>query len=44
MCTGIVLMLLQMIAVFFRDIAKARGEPLAEDLPATKRLVGEGLE
>ena len=42
--TGIILMLLQMIAVFFRDLAKARGEPLAEALPAGKRLVGEELE
>ena len=44
MCTGILLMLFQMIAVFFRDLAKARGKPLAEALPARKRLVGEGLE
>lgn len=29
MCIGIVLMLLQAIAVFFKDVAKARGEPLA---------------
>ena len=29
MCIGIALMLLQVIAVFFRDVAKARGEPLA---------------
>jgi TRAP-type mannitol/chloroaromatic compound transport system permease small subunit len=28
MCIGIALMLLQVIAVFFRDVAKARGEPL----------------
>jgi TRAP-type mannitol/chloroaromatic compound transport system permease small subunit len=27
MCIGIALMLLQVIAVFFRDVAKARGEP-----------------
>ena len=29
MCIGIVLMLLQVIAVFFKDVARARGEPLA---------------
>jgi TRAP-type mannitol/chloroaromatic compound transport system permease small subunit len=29
MCMGIALMLLQVIAVFFKDVAKARGEPLA---------------
>jgi TRAP-type mannitol/chloroaromatic compound transport system permease small subunit len=29
MCIGIALMLLQVIAVFFKDMAKARGEPLA---------------
>jgi TRAP-type mannitol/chloroaromatic compound transport system permease small subunit len=29
MCIGIALMLLQVIAVFFKDVAKARGEPLA---------------
>ena len=29
MCIGITLMLLQVIAVFFKDVAKARGEPLA---------------
>jgi TRAP-type mannitol/chloroaromatic compound transport system permease small subunit len=28
MCIGIALMLLQVIAVFFRDVARARGEPL----------------
>ncbi len=28
MCIGIALMLLQMIAVFFRDLAKARGEEI----------------
>jgi TRAP-type mannitol/chloroaromatic compound transport system permease small subunit len=28
MCIGIALMLLQVIAVFFKDVAKARGEPL----------------
>jgi TRAP-type mannitol/chloroaromatic compound transport system permease small subunit len=28
MCIGITLMLLQVIAVFFKDVAKARGEPL----------------
>jgi TRAP-type mannitol/chloroaromatic compound transport system permease small subunit len=28
MCIGIVLMLLQVIAVFFKDLARARGEPL----------------
>jgi TRAP-type mannitol/chloroaromatic compound transport system permease small subunit len=28
MCIGILLMLLQMIAVFFKDLARARGEPL----------------
>ncbi len=28
MCIGIVLMLLQVIATFFRDLAKARGTPL----------------
>jgi TRAP-type mannitol/chloroaromatic compound transport system permease small subunit len=28
MCIGIVLMLLQVIAVFFKDVARARGEPL----------------
>jgi TRAP-type mannitol/chloroaromatic compound transport system permease small subunit len=29
MCIGITLMLLQVLAVFFKDVAKARGEPLA---------------
>ncbi|MGH6903379.1 MAG: TRAP transporter small permease subunit [Geminicoccaceae bacterium] len=29
MCTGIALMLLQVIAVFFKDVARARGKPLA---------------
>jgi hypothetical protein len=29
MCIGITLMLLQVIAVFFKDLAKARGKPLA---------------
>ena len=29
MCIGIALMLLQVIAQFFKDVAKARGEPLA---------------
>jgi TRAP-type mannitol/chloroaromatic compound transport system permease small subunit len=29
MSIGITLMLLQVIAVFFKDLAKARGEPLA---------------
>ncbi len=29
MCVGIVLMLLQVIATFFKDLAAARGEPLA---------------
>jgi hypothetical protein len=29
MTIGITLMLLQVIAVFFRDLAVARGEPLA---------------
>ena len=29
MCIGIALMLLQVVAVFFKDVAKARGEPLA---------------
>ena len=29
MCIGITLMLLQIIAVFFKDVAKARGKPLA---------------
>jgi TRAP-type mannitol/chloroaromatic compound transport system permease small subunit len=29
MCIGIALMLLQVIAVFFKDVARARGEPLA---------------
>jgi TRAP-type mannitol/chloroaromatic compound transport system permease small subunit len=29
MCIGIALMLLQVLAVFFKDVAKARGEPLA---------------
>jgi TRAP-type mannitol/chloroaromatic compound transport system permease small subunit len=29
MCIGIILMLLQVIAVFFKDVARARGEPLA---------------
>lgn len=29
MCIGIVLMLLQVIAVFFKDLATARGKPLA---------------
>jgi TRAP-type mannitol/chloroaromatic compound transport system permease small subunit len=28
MCIGITLMLLQVVAVFFKDVAKARGEPL----------------
>lgn len=28
MCVGIVLMLLQAVAVFFKDLAEARGEPL----------------
>jgi TRAP-type mannitol/chloroaromatic compound transport system permease small subunit len=28
MCIGIALMLLQVIAVFFKDVAKARGKPL----------------
>jgi TRAP-type C4-dicarboxylate transport system permease small subunit len=28
MCIGIALMLLQVIAVFFKDVARARGEPL----------------
>ncbi|MGH6736184.1 MAG: TRAP transporter small permease subunit [Methyloceanibacter sp.] len=44
MCIGIVLMLLQMIAVFFKDLAAARGQPLAEDLPQGEALEGEGLE
>jgi len=29
MCVGITLMLLQVVSVFFKDVAKARGEPLA---------------
>jgi TRAP-type mannitol/chloroaromatic compound transport system permease small subunit len=29
MCIGITLMLLQVVAVFFKDLAKARGKPLA---------------
>jgi TRAP-type mannitol/chloroaromatic compound transport system permease small subunit len=29
MCIGIALMLLQVIAVFFKDVARARGKPLA---------------
>jgi TRAP-type mannitol/chloroaromatic compound transport system permease small subunit len=29
MCIGIALMLLQVLAVLFKDVAKARGEPLA---------------
>ena len=29
MCVGIVLMLLQVIATFFKDLAKAKGEPLS---------------
>ena len=29
MCIGIVLMLLQVIAQLFKDVARARGEPLA---------------
>ena len=29
MCVGITLMLLQVIATFFKDLAKARGEPLS---------------
>jgi TRAP-type mannitol/chloroaromatic compound transport system permease small subunit len=29
MTIGITLMLLQVVAVFFKDLAKARGEPLA---------------
>jgi TRAP-type mannitol/chloroaromatic compound transport system permease small subunit len=29
MCIGITLMLLQVIAVFFKDLAKVRGKPLA---------------
>lgn len=44
MCTGIFLMLLQMIAVFFKDLAKARGKPLDEDVPAGEVLKGKGLE
>lgn len=44
MCIGIFLMLLQMIAVFFKDVAKARGQPLDEDLPKGEKLEGEALE
>jgi len=44
MCIGILLMLLQMIAVFFKDLAKARGTPLEEDLPPGEALEGTGLE
>jgi hypothetical protein len=44
MCVGILLMLLQMIAIFFKDLAKARGTPLDEDLPAGEAVSGEGLE
>jgi hypothetical protein len=29
MCFGITLMLLQVIATFFKDLAKVRGEPLS---------------
>jgi len=44
MCIGIILMLLQMISVFFKDLAKARGAPLDEDLPSGEAFAGAGLE
>jgi len=44
MCVGIFLMLLQVIAEFFKDVARARGKPFDEDLPKGERLEGEALE
>ena len=34
MCFGIVLMILQAIATFFKDLARARGQSLTEETPA----------
>ena len=31
-------------AIFFKDLAKARGTPLEEDLPPGEAVTGEGLE
>jgi TRAP-type mannitol/chloroaromatic compound transport system permease small subunit len=44
MCVGIVLMLLQMIAVFFKDVAKARGESIDGEPPEGEVLQGEALK
>jgi len=44
MCIGILLMLLQMIAVFFTDVAKARGVPIDGEPLEEERLTGEDLK
>jgi TRAP-type mannitol/chloroaromatic compound transport system permease small subunit len=44
MCIGILLMLLQAIAFFFKDVAVALGKPLEDDLPRGEKLEGEALE
>jgi TRAP-type mannitol/chloroaromatic compound transport system permease small subunit len=44
MCIGILLMLLQMIAVFFSDVAKARGVPIDGEPLEEERLEGKDLK
>jgi TRAP-type mannitol/chloroaromatic compound transport system permease small subunit len=44
MCIGILLMLLQMIAIFFVDLAKARGLPIDSEPLEEERLTGEDLK
>ena len=39
MSAGIVLMLLQAIAIFFKDLAKARGEPLTGELETEETVI-----
>lgn len=43
MCIGILLMLLQMIAVFFADVAKARGVPIDGEPLEAEKLEGKDL-
>lgn len=42
MRVGITLMLAQVIATFFKDLAKARGEPLSWRRPASPAATGDG--
>ena len=44
MCIGILLMLLQMIAVFFTDLAKALGLPIDGEPLEAEKLTGHDLE